>query len=86
MRKGRRTQPSTLDKHLQSVYHPSQSQGLTFPFEFRQQETDSGTDRAALPLCGQMFERYAVPYKGDLACIDYAMRTLNLSIFGLELE
>jgi len=33
-----------------------------------------------------MFERYAVPYKGDLACIDYAMRTLNLSIFGLELE
>ena len=37
-------------------------------------------------LCGQMFERYAVPYKGQLVCIDCAMRRLNLSIFGLEVE
>jgi formylmethanofuran dehydrogenase subunit E len=37
-------------------------------------------------LCGQMFERYAVPHKGELVCIDCAMRRLNLSIFGLEVE
>jgi len=37
-------------------------------------------------MCGQMFERYAVPHKGELVCIDCAMRRLNLSIFGLEVE
>ena len=37
-------------------------------------------------MCGLMFERYAVPHKGELVCIDCAMRRLNLSIFGLEVE
>jgi len=37
-------------------------------------------------LCGEMFERYAVPYKGELVCIECAMRRLDLSIFGLEVE
>jgi formylmethanofuran dehydrogenase subunit E len=37
-------------------------------------------------LCGEMFERYAVPHKGELVCIECAMRRLNLSIFGLEVE
>jgi formylmethanofuran dehydrogenase subunit E len=37
-------------------------------------------------LCGKMFERYAVPHKGELVCIECAMERLNLSIFGLEVE
>ena len=37
-------------------------------------------------LCGEMFERYAVPNKGELVCIECAMRRLDLSIFGLEVE
>jgi formylmethanofuran dehydrogenase subunit E len=37
-------------------------------------------------MCGEMFERYAVPHKGELVCIECAMRRLGLSIFGLEVE
>jgi len=37
-------------------------------------------------MCGKMFEHYAVPHKGELVCLDCAMRRLNLSIFGLEVE
>lgn len=37
-------------------------------------------------MCGEMFERYAVPHKGGLVCIECAIKRLNLSIFGLEVE
>ena len=35
-------------------------------------------------MCGEMFERYAVPYKGELICVECAMRRVGLSIYGLE--
>jgi formylmethanofuran dehydrogenase subunit E len=36
-------------------------------------------------MCGEVFERYAVPHNGELVCIDCAMQHFNLSIFGLKI-
>jgi len=86
MRMGSRMESFTTDKRLQPVYHRGQSDDVTWPLSSDSKKLIVAQTGQRCAMCSQMFERYAVPYKGELVCIDCAMRRLNLSIFGLEVE
>ena len=86
MRIGPRPEWFASDNRIQSVYHRGQPDGVTRSLSSDSKKLIVAQTGQRCALCGQMFERYAVPYKGQLVCIDCAMRRLNLSIFGLEVE